>query len=84
MAAVIGENWDQQTDEPASEGYRRYTRMQFDALNHAIKGLLVEENSFCTCVGEAGMGRIPPTSHLVDLMLAVNCDFEARQRPPRT
>ena len=74
---AIGENWDQQKNEPSVEGYRRYTRMQIDALNHAIKGLPSSKIRFHLCWGS---WHGPHTTdirmtHLVDLMLAVNADY---------
>jgi len=35
---AIGENWDQQKIEPSVEGYRRYTKMQIDALKAKAEG----------------------------------------------
>ena len=58
---AIGENWDQQKEEPSVEGYRRYTKLCIDALNHSIKGL-PPNRSASTSAGEAGMARIPLTS----------------------
>ena len=74
---AIGENWDQQKDEPSVEGYRRYTRMQIDALNHAIKGLPSSMIRFHLCWGSWHGPHTTdiPMTHLVDLMLAVNADY---------
>jgi 5-methyltetrahydropteroyltriglutamate--homocysteine methyltransferase len=74
---AIGENWDQQKDEPSVEGYRRYTRMQIDALNHAIKGLPSSMIRFHLCWGSWHGPHTTdiPMMHLVDLMLAVNADY---------
>ena len=74
---AIGENWDQQKNEPSVEGYRRYTRMQIDALNHAIKGLPSSKIRFHLCWGSWHGPHTTdiPMTHLVDLMLAVNADY---------
>jgi 5-methyltetrahydropteroyltriglutamate--homocysteine methyltransferase len=74
---AIGENWDQQKNEPSVEGYRRYTRMQIDALNHAIKGLPSSKIRFHLCWGSWHGPHTTdiPMQHLVDLMLAVNADY---------
>ena len=74
---AIGENWDQHADEPSVEGYRRYTRMQIDALNHSIKGLPSDKIRFHLCWGSWHGPHTTdiPMKHIVDLMLAVNCDY---------
>jgi 5-methyltetrahydropteroyltriglutamate--homocysteine methyltransferase len=74
---AIGENWDQQKNEPSVEGYRRYTRMQIDALNHAIRGLPSSKIRFHLCWGSWHGPHTTdiPMQHLVDLMLAVNADY---------
>ncbi len=74
---AIGENWDQQKNEPSVEGYRRYTKMQIDALNHAIKGLPSSKIRFHLCWGSWHGPHTTdiPMTHLVDLMLAVNADY---------
>jgi len=74
---AIGENWDQQKVEPSVEGYRRYTKMQIDALNHSIKGLPPSKIRFHLCWGSWHGPHTTdiPMKHLVDLMLAVNCDY---------
>ena len=74
---AIGENWDQQKNEPSVEGYRRYTKMQIDALNHSIKGLPPEKIRFHLCWGSWHGPHTTdiPMKHLVDLMLAVNCNY---------
>jgi 5-methyltetrahydropteroyltriglutamate--homocysteine methyltransferase len=74
---AIGENWDQQKNEPSIEGYRRYTKMQIDALNHSIKGLPPSKIRFHLCWGSWHGPHTTdiPMKHLVDLMLAVNCDY---------
>jgi 5-methyltetrahydropteroyltriglutamate--homocysteine methyltransferase len=74
---AIGENWDQQKNEPSVEGYRRYTKMQIDALNHAIKGLPSSMIRFHLCWGSWHGPHTTdiPMTHLVDLMLAVNADY---------
>jgi 5-methyltetrahydropteroyltriglutamate--homocysteine methyltransferase len=74
---AIGENWDQQKNEPSIEGYRRYTKMQIDALNHAIKGLPSSKIRFHLCWGSWHGPHTTdiPMQHLIDLMLAVNADY---------
>jgi 5-methyltetrahydropteroyltriglutamate--homocysteine methyltransferase len=74
---AIGENWDQQKIEPSVEGYRRYTKMCIDALNHSIKGLPANKIRFHLCWGSwhGPHSTDIPMKHLVDLMLAVNCDY---------
>jgi 5-methyltetrahydropteroyltriglutamate--homocysteine methyltransferase len=74
---AIGENWDQQKNEPSVEGYRRYTKMQIDALNHSIKGLPANKIRFHLCWGSWHGPHTTdiPMKHLVDLMLAVNADY---------
>jgi 5-methyltetrahydropteroyltriglutamate--homocysteine methyltransferase len=74
---AIGENWDQQKNEPSVEGYRRYTRMQIDALNHSIKGLPSSMIRFHLCWGSWHGPHTTdiPMTHLVDLVLAVNADY---------
>jgi 5-methyltetrahydropteroyltriglutamate--homocysteine methyltransferase len=74
---AIGENWDQQKNEPSIEGYRRYTKMQIDALNHSIKGLPPEKIRFHLCWGSWHGPHTTdiPMKHLVDIMLAVNCNY---------
>jgi 5-methyltetrahydropteroyltriglutamate--homocysteine methyltransferase len=74
---AIGENWDQQKIEPSVEGYRRYTKMCIDALNHSIKGLPANKIRFHLCWGSWHGPHTTdiPMKHLVDLMLAVNCDY---------
>jgi 5-methyltetrahydropteroyltriglutamate--homocysteine methyltransferase len=74
---AIGENWDQQKNEPSIEGYRRYTKMQIDAVNHSIKGLPANKIRFHLCWGSWHGPHTTdiPMKHLIDLMLAVNCDY---------
>jgi 5-methyltetrahydropteroyltriglutamate--homocysteine methyltransferase len=74
---AIGENWDQQKNEPSVEGYRRYTKLCIDALNHAIKGLPSDKIRFHLCWGSWHGPHTTdiPMKHLVDLMLAVNADY---------
>jgi 5-methyltetrahydropteroyltriglutamate--homocysteine methyltransferase len=74
---AIGENWDQQKNEPSIEGYRRYTMMQIEALNHSIKGLPSDKIRFHLCWGSwhGPHSTDIPMKHLVDLMLKINCDY---------
>jgi 5-methyltetrahydropteroyltriglutamate--homocysteine methyltransferase len=81
---AIGENWDQQQNEPSVEGYRRYTRMQIDALNHAIKGLPSSMIRFHLCWGSWHGPHTTdiPMTHLVDLMLATPTTIRSRRQTP--
>jgi 5-methyltetrahydropteroyltriglutamate--homocysteine methyltransferase len=74
---AIGENWDQQKNEPSVEGYRRYTKLCIDALNHSLKGLPSSKVRFHLCWGSWHGPHTTdiPMKHLVDLMLAVNADY---------
>jgi 5-methyltetrahydropteroyltriglutamate--homocysteine methyltransferase len=74
---AIGENWDQQKEEPSVEGYRRYTKMCIDALNHSIKGLPSDKIRFHLCWGSWHGPHTTdiPMKHLADLMLSVNADY---------
>ncbi|HVV92100.1 MAG TPA: cobalamin-independent methionine synthase II family protein [Hyphomicrobiales bacterium] len=74
---AIGENWDQQEKEPSVEGYRRYTMMQIEALNHAIKGLPADRIRFHLCWGSWHGPHTTdiPMKHIVDLMLKIDCDY---------
>jgi 5-methyltetrahydropteroyltriglutamate--homocysteine methyltransferase len=74
---AIGENWDQQKNEPSVEGYRRYTKLCIDALNHSIKGLPADKIRFHLCWGSWHGPHTTdiPMEHLADLMLAVNADY---------
>jgi 5-methyltetrahydropteroyltriglutamate--homocysteine methyltransferase len=79
---AIGESWDQSKDEPSVEGYRRYTKLCLDALNHAIRGLPADRIRFHLCWGSwhGPHSTDIPMKHLVDLMLGVNANaysFEA-------
>jgi 5-methyltetrahydropteroyltriglutamate--homocysteine methyltransferase len=79
---AIGENWDQQKNEPSVEGYRRYSKLCIDALNHSIRGLPPEKIRFHLCWGSWHGPHTTdiPMKHLIDLMLAVNANaysFEA-------
>ena len=74
---AIGENWDQQKEEPSVEGYRRYTRKCIEALNHAIRGLPSDKIRFHLCWGSWHGPHTTdiPMKHLADLMLQVNADY---------
>jgi len=79
---AIGENWDQQKEEPSVEGYRRYSKKCIDVLNHAIRGLPSDRIRFHLCWGSWHGPHTTdiPMQHLIDLMLAVNANaysFEA-------
>jgi len=74
---AIGESWDQCKDEPTVEGYRKYTKLCLDVLNHSIKGLPSDKIRFHLCWGSWHGPHTTdiPMKHLVDLMLAVNADY---------
>jgi 5-methyltetrahydropteroyltriglutamate--homocysteine methyltransferase len=74
---AIGESWDQSKNEPNVEGYRRYTKLCLDALNHSIKGLPSNKIRFHLCWGSwhGPHSTDIPMKHLVDLMLGVNADY---------
>ena len=79
---AIGENWDQQKEEPSAEGYRRYTKKCIDALNYSIRGLPTDRIRFHLCWGSWHGPHTTdiPMKHLLDLMLEVNAyaySFEA-------
>jgi 5-methyltetrahydropteroyltriglutamate--homocysteine methyltransferase len=79
---AIGENWDQQKEEPSVEGYRRYSRKCIEVLNHSIRGLPSDKIRFHLCWGSwhGPHSTDIPMQHLLDLMLEVNADaysFEA-------
>ncbi len=79
---AIGENWDQQKNEPSVKGYRRYTKMCIDALNYSIRGLPADKIRFHLCWGSWHGPHTTdiPMQHLLDLMLKVNANaysFEA-------
>ena len=79
---AIGENWDQQKNEPSVEGYQRYTKKCIDALNHSIRGLPADRIRFHLCWGSWHGPHTTdiPMKHLIDLMLGVNANaysFEA-------
>jgi 5-methyltetrahydropteroyltriglutamate--homocysteine methyltransferase len=74
---AIGESWDQSKEEPTVEGYRRYTKLCLDVLNHAIRGLPSDRIRFHLCWGSWHGPHVTdiPMKHLIDLMLTVNADY---------
>ena len=49
---AIGENWDQQKNEPSVEGYRRYTKMQIDARQPLDQGAAVRQDPLPSVLGQ--------------------------------
>jgi 5-methyltetrahydropteroyltriglutamate--homocysteine methyltransferase len=79
---AIGENWDQQKNEPSVEGYRKYTDKCIEILNYSIRGLPADKIRFHLCWGSWHGPHTTdiPMKHLTDLMLKVNAygySFEA-------
>jgi len=79
---AIGENWDQQKNEPSVEGYRRYTEKCIEILNYSIRDLPADKIRFHLCWGSWHGPHTTdiPMKHLVDLMLKVKAyaySFEA-------
>jgi 5-methyltetrahydropteroyltriglutamate--homocysteine methyltransferase len=79
---AIAENWDMINPEPSVEGYKKFTMVRIDALNHALRGLPEDRIRFHLCWGSWHGPHTTdiPMKHLVDVMLAVKCQaysFEA-------
>ncbi len=79
---AIGENWDQQKDEPSVKAYRTYTAKCIEILNYSIRGLPSDKIRFHLCWGSWHGPHTTdiPMQHLADLMLKVKADaysFEA-------
>ena len=73
---AIGENWDQQKEEPSVEGYRRYTKLCIDALNHSIKGLPPDKIRFHLCWGSWHGPHTTdiPMQHLANFLKDRSCE----------
>jgi 5-methyltetrahydropteroyltriglutamate--homocysteine methyltransferase len=79
---AIAENWDMINPEPSVEAYRRFSMVRVEALNHALRGLPQDRIRFHLCWGSWHGPHVTdiPMRHIVDVMLAVNCQaysFEA-------
>jgi 5-methyltetrahydropteroyltriglutamate--homocysteine methyltransferase len=79
---AIGENWDQQKNEPSVEGYRRYSKKCIEVLNYSIRGLPEDKIRFHLCWGSWHGPHTTdiPMKHLLDLMMEVKAygySFEA-------
>ena len=79
---AIGENWDQQKNEPSIEGYKKYNDKCIDILNYSIRDLPQDKIRFHLCWGSWHGPHTTdiPMQHLIDSMLKVNAyaySFEA-------
>jgi 5-methyltetrahydropteroyltriglutamate--homocysteine methyltransferase len=78
----FAENWDRFDPAPSLEGYRAFTRVRIDALNHALRGISPESVRFHCCWGS---WHGPHTTDigleaLLDLLLEIDAgsfSFEA-------
>jgi 5-methyltetrahydropteroyltriglutamate--homocysteine methyltransferase len=79
---ALATNWDMINPEPVVDEYRRFVRLQVDALNHALRGLPRERIRFHLCWGSWHGPHTTdiPMRDIVELMLEVNAhaySFEA-------
>ncbi|HVG51895.1 MAG TPA: cobalamin-independent methionine synthase II family protein [Xanthobacteraceae bacterium] len=79
---AIGENWDQQKNEPNVEGYKKYNDKCIEILNYAIRDLPQDRIRFHLCWGSWHGPHTTdiPMKHLIDSMLKVKAygySFEA-------
>jgi 5-methyltetrahydropteroyltriglutamate--homocysteine methyltransferase len=79
---ALATNWDMINPEPVVDEYRRFARLQVDALNHALRGLPRERIRFHLCWGSWHGPHTTdiPMRDIVELMLEVNAhaySFEA-------
>jgi len=79
---AIAENWDMINPAPSVEGYRKFSMIRVEALNHAVRGLPRDRIRFHLCWGSWHGPHVTdiPMRHIVDVMLAVDCQaysFEA-------
>ena len=79
---AIAENWDMINPEPSVEGYKKFSMVRIEALNHAIRGLPQDRIRFHLCWGSWHGPHTTdiPMRDIVDVMLAVKCQaysFEA-------
>jgi 5-methyltetrahydropteroyltriglutamate--homocysteine methyltransferase len=79
---AIAENWDMINPEPSVEGYKKFSMVRIEALNHSIRGLPEDRIRFHLCWGSWHGPHTTdiPMRDIVDVMLAVKCQgysFEA-------
>ena len=79
---AIAENWDMINPEPPVEGYKKFSMVRIEALNHALRGLPEDRIRFHLCWGSWHGPHTTdiPMRDIVDVMLAVKCQaysFEA-------
>ncbi|MGD0419259.1 MAG: cobalamin-independent methionine synthase II family protein [Xanthobacteraceae bacterium] len=79
---AIAENWDMINPEPPVEGYKKFSTVRIEALNHALRGLPEDRIRFHLCWGSWHGPHTTdiPMRDIVDVMLAVKCQaysFEA-------
>jgi 5-methyltetrahydropteroyltriglutamate--homocysteine methyltransferase len=79
---AIAENWDMINPEPSIEGYRKFSMVRIEALNHAIRGLPEDRIRLHLCWGSWHGPHTTdiPMRDIVDVMLAAKCQgysFEA-------
>jgi 5-methyltetrahydropteroyltriglutamate--homocysteine methyltransferase len=76
------ENWDMINPEPPVEGYKKFSMVRIEALNHALRGLPEDRIRFHLCWGSWHGPHTTdiPMRDIVNVMLAVKCQaysFEA-------
>ncbi|MGA8757364.1 MAG: cobalamin-independent methionine synthase II family protein [Stellaceae bacterium] len=74
--------WDMMDPEPDVEGYRKFTMVRIQALNHALRGLPEDRIRFHLCWGSWHGPHVTdiPMREIVEVMLKVNAQaysFEA-------
>src|SRR5262245_16954929 len=79
---AIAENWDMVNPEPDAAGYRKFSMVRAQALNHASRGLPEDRIRFHLCWGSWHGPHTTdvPMRDIVEVMLAVKCQaysFEA-------
>jgi 5-methyltetrahydropteroyltriglutamate--homocysteine methyltransferase len=79
---ALATNWDMINPEPPVEEYKKFTMIQVEALNHAIRGLPQDRIRFHLCWGSWHGPHTTdiPLRDIVNAMLAVNAgafSFEA-------
>jgi 5-methyltetrahydropteroyltriglutamate--homocysteine methyltransferase len=79
---AIAENWDMINPEPPVEGYKKFSMVRIEALNHALRGLPEDRIRFHLCWGSWHGPHTTdiPMRDIIDVMLAVKCQaysFEA-------
>jgi len=79
---ALATNWDMINPEPSLDEYRKFAKVQVEALNHAIRDLPQERIRFHLCWGSWHGPHTTdiPMRDIVDVMLAINAraySFEA-------